>query len=245
MTRFYQTRAPILALAFLPVLAACDKQTKPTRSRESPETPTRSSGIDAGPTESVAPDRHSLPPGHPPIATSPAVAGTTPAEATSDSILKLTGIAMEVPEGWQSQKFKPGPMAAKAFYLLAGAKDDPSGCTVRVTHFPGMKGMDEQNILRWIRQVRHSDGTPATRDDATITVEEMGAVRITVVDLAGSVSARMNGMASTAEKRNTRLIAAIVDHPQGPHFVRIAGGVGSMARWESSIYAFLRSARTR
>ena len=50
---------------------------------------------------------------------------------------------------------------------------------------PRMKRKDEQNIRRWIRQVRHSDGTPATRDDATITVEEMGAGRLTVVDLTG------------------------------------------------------------
>ena len=39
------------------------------------------------------------------------------------------------------------------------------------------------------------------------------------------------------------MIAAIVDHPQGPHFVKITGGVATMKRWEESIDAFLKSAQ--
>ena len=119
-----------------------------------------------------------------------------------------------------------------------GVIGDQEDGMVRITHYPGMKGIDEANIDRWVAQVRHSDGTPSTRDDAGIKVTEKGNVRLTVADLSGNVKATMRA----TSRPNSRMIAAIVDHPQGPHFIVATGSIGTIQRWEGAIRAFLDSA---
>lgn len=112
---------------------------------------------------------------------------------------------------------------------------------VRVTHFPGMKGKDEMNIDRWLGQVAKNDGSTISREDTTITRSENNGVKLTVVDVSGTVRITMRSSA----KPNSRMIAAIVDHPQGPHFVVIAGGHETMSKWEDSIHAYLQSAAVK
>ena len=157
------------------------------------------------------------------------------------SKLALTGLSMTVPEGWRREQAKPGPMAPKAVFKLSGADGDQGGVSVRITHFPGMKGLDNQNIDRWISQVRQPDGQPSTRDHATVTVKDLGAVKLTLVDITGSVNTSMRGQGEA--KPNQRLIAAIVDHPKGPHFVKASGDVAAIKKWEASIMAFIESAQ--
>ena len=132
-------------------------------------------------------------------------------------------------------------MGPKAVFKIP--KTDPNGedGTVRITHFPDMKGKDkdEMNIDRWLGQVSKPDGQPLTRSDAKITTTEVGQVRITVVDMSGSAKLTMRDTA----KPNQRMIAAIVDHPKGPHFVVSAGPAASMEKWAAQIDAFLKSAK--
>ena len=155
--------------------------------------------------------------------------------------IKLTGLTMTVPEGWVEEKFEPTPMGPKAVFKIP--KTDPNGedGTVRITHFANMKGKDkdDMNIDRWIGQVGKPDGQPSTRSDAKITTTEIGSVKLTVVDLSGSVKLTARDTA----KPNQRMIAAIVDHPQGPHFVVSAGPAASMEKWVVQIDAFLKSAK--
>lgn len=189
---------------------------------ESPKPPPSNGATSAGPLKSTAP-------------------AANQAATGSGSKLALTGLTMSIPAGWIQDTVKPGPMAAKAVFKLSGVEGDPTGGFVRITHFPGMKGMDKQNIDRWISQVRRPNGQPSTRENGKLTVTDQGAVRLTVVDITGSVNTSMG--AQTEGQPNHRLIAAIVDHPQGPHFVKASGGVACMKKWEASILAFLASAQ--
>lgn len=157
------------------------------------------------------------------------------------SKLTLTGLTMSIPAGWVQEAEKPGPMAPKAVFKLSGVEGDPTAGEVRITHFPGMKGMDRQNIDRWISQVGQPSGQPSTRENAKLTVTDHGAVHLTVVDITGSVNSSMD--AQTEAKPNHRLIAAIVDHPKGPHFVKASGSVACIDKWEASILAFFKSAQ--
>ncbi len=158
-------------------------------------------------------------------------------EADAGETLRLSGLTMTVPEGWVPLPVREGPMAAKSAFALPRADGDEEDGMVRITYFPKMKGMDERNIDRWVAQVQRSDGTGSTRDDADIKVIEAGNVRLTLVDLSGTVKATMRA----APKPNGRLIAAIVDHPRGPHFVVASGGAKTMKKWERAIRAFLES----
>ena len=230
-------RLPIVAVVLLCTvlwLAGCDESVEAGKSAD---------GHGAQPSKADA-DSSKPPPtdGATPASPSKSEAPTTnqPTKGSS-SKLALTGLTMSIPAGWIQETAKPGPMAPKAVFKLPGVEGDPTGGSVRITHFPGMKGMDKQNIDRWISQVRQPNGQPSTRENGKLTVTDQGAVRLTVVDITGSVNTSMG--AQTEGKPNHRLIAAIVDHPKGPHFVKASGGVECMKKWEASILAFLASAQ--
>ena len=174
----------------------------------------------------------------------PAKPAETPkpdAAPAAGTALKLTGLTMTVPEGWVEEKVEPSPMEPKAIYRIPKLDAAGEDGMVRITHYPNMKGKDkdDKNIDRWLGQVSKPDGQPLTRSDAKITTTEAGPVRLTVVDMSGSVKMTMRDTA----KPNQRMIAAIVDHPQGPHFVVTAGPAASMEKWAAQIDAFLKSAK--
>jgi hypothetical protein len=182
-------------------------------------------------------------PAAPPAATEPkktvAADPAAPVNAkVKGSQLRLTGLTMIIPAGWESQTVQPGAMAPKAVYQIPPTKpgDDPG--VVRVTYFPEMKGKDDQNVDRWIAQVTKPDGSAAARADAKVEKTETGNIRLTTVDVSGTVKMTMRD----TPKPDQRMIAAIVDHPKGPHFVVIAGPAASMKTWEPDIMKFLKSA---
>lgn len=157
-----------------------------------------------------------------------------------ESQLRLVGITFIVPTGWENQPIQAGgAMAPKAVYKIPATKPDDEAGMVRITHYPEMKGKDEQNIDRWIAQVSKADGQLAARTDAKIDKFEEGNIRVTWLDISGNVKMTMRDTG----KPNHRMIAAIVDHPKGPHFVVAAGPVDSMKTWEADIMAFLKSAK--
>lgn len=157
------------------------------------------------------------------------------------SSLTLVGITMTIPDGWVHEPTPSGPMAAAAVFRLPKADGDADDGTVRVTFFPNMKGMDDSNIQRWLGQVTKADGSPATMTDAKLTTAEMGAVKVKMLDVSGNVKATMRA----EPVPNGRMLAAIVDHPEGPHFVVAAGASATMKRWETAIDAFVKSAKVK
>ena len=160
--------------------------------------------------------------------------------------LSLTGLTMTPPAAWVRESVSAGPLAPKAAFSLPPVEGDPHKCTLRITHYPNMKGMpgiDDMNINRWLRQVTKADGSPHTRDQAKIEVSEFGHVRLTILDLSGTVSTGMGPAASKLPGH--RMIAAIVDHPRGPHFVKVVGGLPTIKKWRDAILTFLKSAKTQ
>lgn len=174
--------------------------------------------------------------------TKPTPPESKPAAPPSDhggSQLRLAGVALVVPAGWESQQIQPGgAMAPKAVYKIPALKAGDEPGMIRITHFPEMKGKDDQNIDRWIAQVTKADGTPAARGDAKVEKTESGNIRLTTVDVSGNVKMTMRDTG----KPDHRMIAAILDHPKGPHFIVAAGPVESMKSWEADIMKFLKSA---
>ncbi len=156
--------------------------------------------------------------------------------------LALEGIVITVPAGWTRESVAaPGPMSPRAVFKIPNDKGEPG--IVRITHFPNMKGkeMDDRNIDRWVSQVIRADGSTSTRDDANIQVVELEGVRLTMLDLTGKVTLTMRD----TPKEGWRMIAAIVDHAQGPHFVVAAGPTELMKGTAEPVFNFLKSAKTK
>lgn len=166
-----------------------------------------------------------------------------PAQMKGRSLL-LTGLTMAVPDGWEmvppdpSLRFSP-----VAIFKLPPGKKGNDHPRLRITYFPRMKGLDQANIDRWLRQVKGPDGQAFTRDTAAIKTFDIETVHLTIVDVSGTVREGMGRQAKDVPHR--RLIAAIVDHPNGPHFIRVSGDVATMKKAEKFILQFLKSAKTR
>ncbi len=171
----------------------------------------------------------------------PATAPQQPAAGSNidGNTLRLTGITLTIPDGWVAQPVKAGPMGPKAVFALPKADSAQENGSVRITYFPGMKGKDEMNIDRWLSQTARANGTPTTRDSAKIEHQTIGNVHLTTVDVSGAVKAT----GRSAPQAGGRMIAAIVDHPLGPHFVVATGEAATIAKWENAVHEFLQSAK--
>jgi hypothetical protein len=164
--------------------------------------------------------------------------GDTP-KAEGDK-LELDGLTLTVPAAWKQHTVETsGPMAPKAVLQIPAESGDPG--TVRITHYPEMKGKDEMNIARWLGQVNQPDGKPSTKEQAKIENIEQGEVKLTLVDLSGEVKLTMRDQA----RPGYRMIAAIVNHPKGPHFIVAAGPAELMAKSKDQVLAFVKSAKVK
>lgn len=177
-------------------------------------------------------------------ATKPGVAlrpgSSSDARVEGDKLI-LSGITFTLPAGWKQQTVEnPGPMAPKAiFQMPAGESEEDEAGVVRITHYPEMKGKDDMNIDRWLAQVTQLDGKPSTREKAKIETIEAGGAKLTLVDLRGDVKLTMR----EKPRPGYRMIGAIVNHPQGPHFIVAAASIEQMEKAQEQVMAFLKSAK--
>ena len=156
----------------------------------------------------------------------------------SAGTVALEGLSMSYPESWKSMPLSGGgPMSPKAILQIPNGKGEAG--SIRITHFPRMKGKNEANIQRWIAQTKRPDGSPATQADANLKMTKSDGIELTMVDLSGSIKATMRD----AAKPNQRMIAAIIDHPKGPHFVVVVGDSKLITESEEAILAFMRSSK--
>jgi hypothetical protein len=208
------------------MLAGCDQRTDAPGKADEREASAKQ------PDENPTPDSASSTATHRPPNRAPA---TT--KDPNGTTLELEGLSMEVPTRWVMQPVTAGgPMAPVAILQIPNDSGEPG--SVRITHFPSMKGMNEPNIQRWLMQAHKADGTGISRDDAKITDTEVGPVHLTTVDIAGTIKATMGDVA----KPNRRMIASIVDHARGPHFVVAIGDATLIGESQPAIMAFLESA---
>jgi hypothetical protein len=198
-----------------------------------------------------------LPPGHPVIgeaksdphagmqaAGMPAIdphAATGGVKAASVPRVEKTdfeGITLQVPEGWLAEvpdvNQQMPQLSAKAVFRLPPPEGEVDPAFLRVTHFPEMKGMDQMNLERWYTQFTQPDGR-ATKEVARIENFDLGEIKVLFADISGTTKAGM------VEQPNQRMLSAIINHPRGPHFVKVLGPDKTVAHWRESVVAYLRS----
>ncbi len=171
----------------------------------------------------VAMDPHSgmvMPPNHPPLS-----GGDAPTSMPVPSrLLKFT-----TPSRWKEEA--PAPMRV-AQYRLPRVGDDPDDGLVAVSSFPSMRGRTQMNIERWIGQFSQPDGR-ASKDLAKTSEFDVGGMKVTVLSISGTYEGRPN----------QRMLAAIIDTPDGPWFVKMTGPARTIAENEAAFDAFVRSAK--
>ena len=145
-----------------------------------------------------------------------------------------------VPEGWVSKT--PSSSMRLADFTLPKVAGDVEDATATVYFFGGTGGSVQANLDRWIGQVTQPNGRPSKDSAKTTTLASTTGLKITLVDVSGTYVAEVTpGSPERFNKPGFRQLAAVVETPSGPHFVKIVGPAKTVAKWEASVNAFLRS----
>jgi hypothetical protein len=223
----------------------------PSATAQQTEKADQSGGSGAGPLPSGAGE--DLPPGHPPVQNSQAPSGATGSAGGSSESTTEGGAASEdgaygndrqggdgptqsqdkgegeahtrgplrwtIPDGWSS--VPPSTQMRLAEYRVPGTENS-NPANLGVFHFGRRGGGDVQaNIDRWVGQFSAPDGgQPET--DITQKTKSGGRMTIHRVDVSGTYSPGV-GMGGGQSHDNRRMLAAIVDSPDGLYFFKLVG----------------------
>lgn len=157
-----------------------------------------------------------------------AVGRAETAGATATRRAQDAGLRYTVPLSWQRVP-APSDMRA-AQYRIDGASTDAADDAEVVLFFfgPGQGGTTEANLERWYGQFAQPDGKPS-KDAAVVTVRTVNGLKVTAVDLSGTYTAQMRPGEGGGPKPDTRMLAAAIEGPGGPWFLRIVGPAATVA----------------
>lgn len=131
------------------------------------------------------------------------------------------GIRYTVPTAWQRVP-APSDMRAAQYRVPRAGADTEDGELVLFFFGKDQGGGVEQNLERWYGQFVQPDGRP-TKEVAVIATRDVGAMKVTEVDLSGTYKPVPMGGAGAGEKPNYRMLAAVVQGEGGPWFFRVTG----------------------
>lgn len=173
-----------------------------------------------------------LPANHPPI-------GKTAPPDTSGPAVKF-----DAPPEWKSTP--PKSNMRKAQYVLPRAAGDAADGELVIFYFgKGEGGGVMDNLDRWKAQMTAADGKPLP-DSAVVRDQfEAGGMKVHLIDIAGTYAAgaMVPGQPAAAPVANYRMIAAVIESPNGPWFVKATGPVETISQQREAIRAFIASAK--
>ena len=162
------------------------------------------------------------------------------ASAGADSLRsEAAGLRFAVPEDW-ARVPAPSDMRAAQFRVPKSAADGEDGELVLFFFGKGKGGSAEQNVDRWTGQFTQPDGKPS-KDAAVVTIRTVNGLKETSVDVGGTYTPAQMGGAGDAVKSGWRLLAAVVEGPEGPWFWRLTGPEATVAAAKARFEALLAS----
>ena len=147
--------------------------------------------------------------------------GWTVSTATSDpGIAEVGGLVFPKPPTWVWSR--PRMRFRTLQYDVPGVADGGGAAEIVFSLFNGTDGgPTDMNIDRWVNQFRTPEGDPA---DAEITKTEVGGMKITRIQTAGSYQS----MGAAAPRSGQGQIGAIIEAPGRRVFVRLVGPEGTV-----------------
>jgi hypothetical protein len=162
--------------------------------------------------------------------------------ALTATVVAAAALKFDAPKGWVSKT--PSSTMRVAEFTLAKATGDAEDATVTVYFFGGQGGSVQANLDRWIGQMAQADGKPSKDVAKTSTMQTAAGLKVSLVELSGTYVAEVTpGSTERLNKPGFRQIAAVVETPDGPYFVKLTGPAGTVAKWKESLDAFLKSLR--
>ena len=147
----------------------------------------------------------------------------------------------DIPQGWVSAP--PSSSMRVAEFTLPRAAGDAADAALVIYYFQGGGGSVQANIDRWIQQMEAPGGRPA-KDLAKTSEMQSHGLTITLLDASGTYTAEMSpGSAEHHDNANYRMRAAVVETSAGPYFIKLTGPQKTVAKWDASFMAFIKSLR--
>ena len=171
----------------------------------------------------------------------PAGESTSLAPAAGASAGSANGLAFQAPSGWTKQT-PSSQMRAAQYALPATGGEAPE--LVLFFFGTGQGGTVDDNISRWINQVKQPDGSDSAAK-AKSAKREAGALKVTTVVVDGTYNSGGMMGTPTVPKENYRLWGAVIEGPGGPWFWKATGPKAAMDAQMSSFDAFLASMHTQ
>lgn len=166
---------------------------------------------------------------------------TSPTSAADQDLLaggssgQAGGLAWTAPAGWLS--VEAGAMRA-ASYRVPGSGEDVDG-DMSVSHFPGSGGGEDANIQRWIGQFSAPDGGPVLGTKKGH--KRIAGFTVTTLEVAGTY--RGGPSRAGGPLAGYRLLAAIVQAPEGAVFFKLTGPAATVTAAADGYHAMLGSMR--
>lgn len=154
----------------------------------------------------------------------------------------LATLKFDAPAGWVSTT--PSSTMRVAEWSLPKAAGDSEDALLTVYFFgANMGGNVQANLDRWMGQMAQPDGRQSKDVAKTSSLTSHG-LKVTLVDVTGTYVAEVTpGSTEHFNKPGFRQRAAVVETPGGPYFVKLTGPEKTVAKWNDSFEAFLKTLR--
>ena len=142
------------------------------------------------------------------------VTSRTPAASAGGAQIAAPGAVFTLPADWVSEPPSSSMRLAQA--RIPGAGGDGQ---LTVFYFgAGGGGGLESNLARWIGQVELAPGGEPRRESF-----DAGGFRVTWIEVEGTLKPSTMGVGPTEPQAGSRLLAAVVEGPQGPWYFKATG----------------------
>lgn len=151
---------------------------------------------------------------------------------------KIAFIEFTEPIAWPVSDAENGGEKLLYAFKLTDPKDKKKKATLTVSFMPERKGKTTTVLKNWCEDfLLKGGGHPSVGEMAKD--EEINGLKVTTLELQGAVKQAKSGKLVTAQK----LIAAVVQHPKGPFFIRALGPAEMIEPHRDAILKFIHSVR--
>lgn len=157
------------------------------------------------------------------------LAGLPPTAAAESA----AGITWTAPSAWKSQGERP--MRAATYVVPPAAGDKDAGECVVYYFGEGQGGSVDANLKRWEGQFSQKNGAPV------FTKGKAAGLPLTTMDLSGTYLWSASPMSpDKVAKPGYRMLASIVETPQGPVFFKFTAPAKTLAANEKAFQTMLQ-----
>lgn len=145
-----------------------------------------------------------------------------------------------VPNGWVEEERSSSMRVAQ--YKLPRVSPDTEDASLVLYYFgQNQGGSTAANIERWVSQMKQADGS-SSKEAVKAAHLESNNLKVTTVDISGTyVAETAPGSGTFHNKPGYRLLAAVVETPNGSYYVKLVGPEKTVAQWNESFMSYIGS----